>query len=149
MIRYDLICNKGHGFDGWFRDSAAYDAQAAAGHVACAVCGSTQIEKQLMAPGIPVKGNRKAEVLPPQKVLNVPADPKAQQLLAMMRELRAHVEKHAENVGHKFAEEARKIHYGETEKRGIFGETTGEEAIALLEEGIEVHPLPKLPEDGN
>jgi hypothetical protein len=147
MIRYDLICEKGHSFDGWFRDSAAYDHQAASGHVACATCGSTRIEKQIMAPGIPVKSNRKAEQ--PQKLMTAPADPKAQALLEMMREMRRHVESNAEYVGGRFAEEARKIHYEEAEERGIYGEATPEDAKALLEEGISVHPLPQLPEDGN
>ena len=147
MIRYDLICDRGHGFDGWFRDSAAFDVQAAAGLVSCAVCGSARIEKQLMAPQVAAKSNRKADV--PLKMAAGPLDPRAQTLLKMMREFRAEIEKNAENVGSKFAEEARKIHYGETEKRGIYGEATGKDAKALVEEGIEVHPLPKLPEDGN
>jgi hypothetical protein len=121
--------------------------QAAAGLVSCAVCGSARIEKQMMAPQVATKSSRKTDA--PQKMAAGPLDPRAQTLLKMMREFRAEVEKNAENVGSKFAEEARKIHYGETEKRGIYGEATGEDAKALVEEGIEVHPLPKLPEDGN
>lgn len=148
MIRYDLRCDRGHDFDGWFRDSAAYESQAGRGLVVCAVCGSAKVEKQLMAPGIPVKSNRKADTAV-QKMVAGPVDPKAQMLMQMMRELRHAVETNSEYVGDRFAEEARKIHYAEAEKRGIYGEATSEEAEALLEEGIDVHPLPVLPEDGN
>ena len=146
MIHYDLICDKGHAFDGWFRNSAAYDEQAGKGLVTCTHCGSAKVEKQLMAPGIPVKSNRKSDAKP---MVAAPADPKLAELMNMMRELRRHVEDNAEYVGDRFAEEARKIHYEETEQRGIYGQTTPDEAKALIEEGIAVHPLPRLPEDGN
>jgi hypothetical protein len=150
MIRYDLICDKGHAFDGWFRDSTAYDEQAAQRLVSCSECGSTEIQKQLMTPRLPVKSNRKARAAEaPQKMLAGPVDPRAVMMMKMMRELRQEVEKNAEHVGGRFAEEARKIHYGEAEKRGIYGEATGEDAKALIEEGIEVHPLPWLPDDAN
>lgn len=150
MIRYDLVCDNGHAFDGWFRDSAAYDEQAAKKLVGCSECGSTGIQKQLMAPNLPAKSNRKAEKAEaPQKMLAGPVDPRAAMMIHMMRELRKEVEKTAEHVGNKFAEEARKIHYGEAEKRGIYGEATGDDAKALIEEGIEVHPLPWLPDDAN
>lgn len=148
MIRYDLICDQGHAFDAWFRDSAAYEAQAAQGLVVCTACGSAKVEKQLMAPGIPAKSNRKADANP-QRMVAGPVDPRAQAMLQMMRTMRAEVEKNAEYVGDKFAEEARRIHYEESEKRGIYGEATADDARALVEEGIEVHPLPRLPEDGN
>ena len=147
MIHYDLICDRGHGFDGWFRDSAAYDAQAAQGLVTCTVCGSAKVEKQLMMPGIPAKSNTKPDL--PQKMAAGPADPKLAMMMQMMREMRKHVEENAEYVGDKFADEARKIHYEETEQRGIYGEATADDAKALIEEGIAVHPLPRLPEDGN
>ncbi|MGL6181534.1 MAG: DUF1178 family protein [Aestuariivirga sp.] len=147
MIRYDLICDKGHEFDGWFRDSATYDKQARRGFVACSVCGSSKVEKQLMAPGIPAKSNRKDEV--PQRMVTGPVDPRVAMMMKMMREMRRHVEENADYVGDKFAEEARKIHFAETEARGIYGEATADEATALIEEGIEVFPLPRLPEDGN
>lgn len=146
MIHYDLICDKGHAFDGWFSNSAAYDEQAGKGLVTCTHCGSAKVEKQLMAPGIPVKSNRKSEAKP---MVAAPADPKLAELMSMMRELRRHVEENAEYVGDRFAEEARKIHYEESEQRGIYGQTTPDEAKALIEEGIAVHPLPRLPEDGN
>jgi hypothetical protein len=147
MIHYDLICDQGHAFDGWFRDSAAYDAQAAGGLVTCSLCGSAKVEKQLMAPGIPAKANRKDDT--PRKMMSGPVDPRLAIMMQMVRQMRKHVEENAEYVGERFAEEARKIHYEETEQRGIYGEASPEDAKALIEEGIAVHPLPRLPEDGN
>jgi hypothetical protein len=146
MIRYDLICDKGHKFDGWFADSTAYDKQARRKLVTCIHCGSTKVEKQLMSPGIPGKSNRKADAQPQ---MFTPGDAKQRKLLQVMREIRKSVEENSEYVGKRFAEEARKIHYEEAEKRGIHGEATAEDAKALIEEGIEVHPLPTLPEEGN
>lgn len=147
MIHYDLICDQGHDFDGWFRDSAAYDAQAAGGLVSCTVCGSAKVGKQLMAPGIPAKSNRRDAT--PRTMVAGPADPRLAQLVEMVREMRKHVENTAEYVGPRFAEEARKIHYEEAEHRGIYGEASPDDAQSLIEEGIIVHPLPRLPEDGN
>lgn len=149
MIRYDLICKDGHRFDGWFRDSAAYDAQAAAGLVTCAVCGSDKVEKQLMTPGLPAKSNRKVQVPATETMIAPGSDPRAKAVMDMMREVRRTVEANAEYVGPRFADEARKIHYKEAEARGIYGEATREDAESLIDEGIEVHPLPRLPEDGN
>ena len=146
MIRYDLICNDGHEFDGWFRDSGTYDSQAGSGLVTCPQCGSAKVGKQLMTPGIPAKANRKSIAAKP---MFASGNPRQAQLLAMMREVRQQVEANADYVGDKFAEEARKIHYEEAEKRGIYGEATAEDASALVEEGIDIHPLPRLPEDGN
>ena len=146
MIHYDLTCDRGHAFDGWFRNSAAYDEQAGRGLVTCTHCGSAKVEKQMMAPGIPMKSNRKAES---KSVVAAPADPRLAELLELVRTMRKHVQENAENVGDRFAEEARRIHYEESEQRGIYGQTTPDEAKALVEEGIAVHPLPRLPEDGN
>jgi hypothetical protein len=148
MIRYDLICDKGHEFDGWFSDSASYDTQRKRGFVECAHCGSATVDKQIMAPNVGAKGNRKADATP-ARMMTPPSDPRMQMMIKMMREMRAHVEKTAENVGDKFADEARKIHYKESEARGIYGNASMDDAKALLEEGIEVMPLPVLPEDGN
>src|SRR3954452_13558735 len=125
MIRYDLVCTEGHSFDGWFRDSSNYDKQAKRGLVSCPHCGSANISKQLMAPGIPAKGNRRsepvkapavpvpAETAAPEgvRMFSGPADPRQQMLVKMVRELRKHVEENAEYVGDKFTDEARKIHY--------------------------------------
>lgn len=147
MIHYDLICDNGHAFDGWFANSAAYDRQAEAGLVTCTACGSAKVGKQLMRPGIPAKANRKDDG--PQKMVAGPVDPRLAMMMQMVREMRKHVEENAEYVGDKFAEEARKIHYEEAEHRGIYGEASADEAKALIEEGIAVHPLPRLPEDGN
>jgi hypothetical protein len=148
MIRYDLICEDGHEFDGWFSNSAAFDDQSRRSLVSCVHCGSTQIEKQLMAPGIPVKSNRRTEA-PAKPMLASAFDPKQEKIAQLLRELRKTVEENSEYVGEKFAEEARKIHYEEAEKRGIYGETTADDAKALIEEGIEIHPLPTLPEENN
>ena len=147
MIHYDLTCDNGHDFDGWFRDSAAYDAQAVGGLVSCSHCGSVKVEKQLMAPRIPAKANSKPEAS--TKMVAGPVDPRIAAMMQMMREMRKKVEETADYVGDKFAEEARKIHYEESEQRGIYGEASAEDAKALIEEGIAVHPLPRLPEDGN
>lgn len=147
MIRYDLTCENGHAFDGWFADSAAYDKLARKKLVECTHCGSVKVEKQIMAPGIPMKSNRKADAA--VKLSTPPTDPRMREMVQMMRELRQHVETNAENVGDKFAEEARKIHYKESEERGIYGSATPDDAKALIEEGITVMPLPRLPEDSN
>jgi hypothetical protein len=147
MIHYDLICDRGHAFDGWFRDSSAFDEQRREGLIVCSTCGSAQVEKQLMAPGIPTKSNRKSESS--RTMVAAGSDPRGQKLMQMMREMRKAVEANAEYVGDRFAEEARRIHYDEAEKRGIYGEATAKDASALIDEGIEVHPLPRLPEDGN
>jgi hypothetical protein len=145
MIRYDLQCGNGHHFDGWFSDSAAFDMQRERKLVACTECGSVDIEKQLMAPGIPAKANSRAT----QPVAGGVMDPHARKMLAMMRDYRKAVEANAEYVGASFADEARKIHYKEAEERGIYGEAKPEDAEALRDEGIDVHPLPRLPEDAN
>jgi hypothetical protein len=147
MIRYDLICDKGHEFDGWFSDSEAFEKQVKRRLVTCTHCGSEDVSKQIMAPGIPTKANRKTEAS--QKMLAGTVDPRTQKLMQMMREVRKNVEENAEYVGDRFADEARKIHYEESKKRGIYGEANPEDAKALIEEGIEVHPLPRLPEDSN
>ena len=147
MIRYDLICDKGHEFDGWFRDSEAFEKQIRRQLISCTLCGSEDVTKQLMSPGIPAKSNRQPEAS--QTMLAGTVDSRTQRLMQMMREVRKNVEENAEYVGDRFAAEARKIHYAESEKRGIYGEAKPEDAKALIEEGIEVHPLPRLPEDSN
>jgi hypothetical protein len=144
MIRYDLICDEGHEFDGWFASSDAFDKQNKRRLVACSHCGSAKVAKQMMAPGIPVKSNRAT-----QKMVAGSVDPRMRQLMQMMREVRKNVEANSEYVGDRFADEARKIHYAEAKKRGIYGEAGLEEAKALIDEGIEVHTLPRLPEDSN
>ncbi len=148
MIKYSLICKEGHDFEGWFADSAAYDKLAKRKLLQCEHCGTPDVEKQIMAPNVGVKANKKSSA-PINSVATGPVDPKMQAMLKMMREVREHVVKNSENVGEKFADEARKIHYGEKEERGIYGQATREQTKELIEEGIEVHPLPVLPEDNN
>ena len=145
MIRYRLVCDGRHDFESWFRDSTMCDDQLAAGALVCPVCGSSRVEKQLMAPA--VRGRREADA--PKRRLAAPGDERQKLLLEAMRQLRRKVEDSADYVGERFPEEARRIHYQEAEARGIYGEATLEEAKALIEEGIEAHPLPRLPEDGN
>jgi len=143
MIRYDLTCANQHRFDGWFRDSDGFDSQVAENGIACPVCGSGEVSKALMTPRLSGKSNRKKPGLTPRP------GPDPQQLAAAIRTLRQHVETSADYVGDRFAEEARRIYYQETEKRGIYGEATLEDARDLNDEGIDVLPLPRLPEDQN
>ena len=134
MIAYALRCHKGHEFDGWFRDSAAFDQQSRGGHLSCPSCSSVRIDKAIMAPA--VSGTRKrAET--------------AAQMRQFATGLRKYVQENADYVGPKFAEEARRIHYGETPERHIYGEATAEEAHELIEEGLDVAPLPPDPDSGN
>ncbi|WP_300298876.1 DUF1178 family protein [Ferrovibrio sp.] len=135
MIKYELKCRKDHVFEAWFYDSATYDKQAAGGKVVCPVCNSRKITKAPMAPRIARSKSERA------------ADEAKQVAMAMkaLGELRDHVEKNADYVGDQFAEEARKIHYGETDKRNIYGEASKEEAKELVEEGIDVAMIPWLP----
>jgi hypothetical protein len=161
MIRYELRCDQAHEFDGWFKDSAAFDKLAQAGLVECPHCGPTKVAKRLMAPAIPKKGrparNAKPEA-PPAPVAEAPAAPPAPpappaaalaampaELRAMLRHLRTEVEKNCDYVGADFAEEARKIHHGESEARGIFGEASEDEAEALRDEGMEIARIPWVP----
>ncbi|MDP9136627.1 MAG: DUF1178 family protein [Pseudomonadota bacterium] len=148
MIRYDLTCEDGHAFDGWFGNSAAFDDQTAAGAVSCPRCGSAKIAKQLMTPGIGSKANRRAAGTP-ATFSSIPNDAQAIALHKAIRELRRYVKEKAEYVGDRFAEEARRMHYSEVKERCIYGEATADETRDLLAEGIEVRPLPSLPEDHN
>jgi hypothetical protein len=164
MIKYRLQCDESHVFDAWFSSSAGYDSQAARGLVTCPNCGSAKVEKTLMAPNVALKaagepaprrddGPREGESEPQdrqQMVALPPPQTEAQaRMLALMRRVRDEVLSKAENVGPRFVEEARKIHLDEAPARGIYGQATLEDARALIEEGIEVMPLPVLPEDRN
>lgn len=157
MIHYDLRCDDDHSFDGWFKDSASFEAQAAGGLLECPLCGGKQVTRALMAPALPRR--RKNENLPvpskpaPTSSPAVPAQPQVpvsggnipDHLRAMLQKLRAEVEKNCDYVGPSFADEARKIHRGEVDPRGIYGETSPEQAEALVEEGIEIARIPWLP----
>ncbi len=141
MIRYALACRDGHAFEAWFRDSAAYEAQRAAGLVACAVCGGGEVEKAVMAPGLArAAGDRGEERR--NRALSAPADSGPALALA---ELRRKLEAEADYVGPRFAEEARRLHGEGEPARPIWGEATLGEARALLADGVPVAPLPHLP----
>ncbi len=158
MILYRLRCSKGHEFESWFKDSKTYERQEKKSLIGCAVCGDGKVSRAPMAPRLG-KGTKKVEVEKP--AAGAPATPQPptaeqQQMAALAKHMpkelreallkvRAEVEKNCEHVGDKFAEEARKIHYGESDKRGIYGETSEEEAEALAEEGIEFGRLPWIP----
>lgn len=146
MIRYRLACPDRHEFDAWFKSSAAYDMQAGAGQVSCPECGSHHIEKALMAPSVKTARSQEERAKQPKRPMASLMPPELQE---MMKKIRDHVRETADYVGDKFADEARKIHYEETESRGIYGEATMEEAQSLHEEGIPFQPLPVLPEDKN
>jgi len=163
MIRYALRCDKDHSFDSWFRDSAAFDALAAVGALSCPECGSAAVSKAIMAPRLgrglaepadaPATAPEAAPASEPTSA-RVPAPtperrvmPEGEKLRALLRELRRQVEANCDYVGPAFAEEARRIHKGESERRGIYGEASPEEAEALAEEGVEVGRIPWLPRD--
>jgi hypothetical protein len=153
-----LACNKAHQFESWFPSSEAYDAQRAQGLLTCPVCGSAKIEKQIMAPSV-ARTDKAHAVLTdaPTQPSAEPPSPQPVALLsepeqafrAMLKAVREHVMRNADYVGSGFAEEARKMHYGEIEHRLIYGEANLVQAKALLEEGIEVHPLPIVPDERN
>ena len=142
MIHFDLKCAEGHSFDSWFQSSDAFDKLLAAGHVACAVCGSTKVEKALMAPR--VRPSRKAATAPvPQEASESrPLSAPKSEAEAALAELRRKVEESATYVGGNFAKEARAIHDGDQPDRPIYGEAKPEEARALIEDGVPVLPLP-------
>lgn len=142
MIRYSLKCDRDHAFEAWFRSSSDYDRTLKAGENACPVCGSHAVEKAVMAPA--VAGTKKSE-----KVSLAAPDPRSAVMREALKEFRKKVTENADYVGDKFAEEARKIHFNETEQRGIYGEATPEEARELAEDGIAFQPLPPLPDDRN
>lgn len=136
MVVYDLKCGKSHLFEAWFRDSGAYEAQSLAGKVACPVCGSKKVARAPMAPNV-ARGSRDLSSSEQKQ--------QAKQMLTLLKDMREKVEKNADYVGPKFAEEARKIHYGEIDKRSIYGEASKDEADELTEEGIEFGVIPWLP----
>lgn len=159
MIHYNLRCERGHAFESWFQSSSAYEAQEKRKLVNCPVCGSAKVERAIMAPQIvSKKGRESAEAVPAAPA--TPADTAApastpllmaqeRELRAKLKELREHIVKNADNVGERFPNEARKMHYGDIEHRPIYGEASPEEARALIDEGVEVSPLPMLPDDRN
>ena len=163
MIRYALRCERDHTFESWFQDSSAYDQQVKRKLVSCPVCNSVKVDKAIMAPRIvskksreraePVAATAPAPAVPETAATATGSTPlvmaQERELRAKLKELRDHIVKNADNVGEKFPNEARKMHYGDIEHRPIYGEASPEEAKSLIEEGVEVSPLPVLPEDRN
>lgn len=160
MIRYALHCDRDHQFESWFQSSSAYDSQVKRKLVTCPICGSAKVDKAIMAPRVVGKKGRATP--PPEPTTTTTAAPEAaapgstslmmaqeRELRAKLKELRDHIVKNADNVGERFANEARAMHYGEKEHRPIYGEASPDEAKSLIDEGIEVSPLPTLPEDRN
>ncbi|MBP1852063.1 DUF1178 family protein [Rhizobium halophytocola] len=142
MIRYSLICDNAHEFEGWFSKSEDFDSQRASGFLTCPTCNSDDISKLLMAPAVSTARKQEARHA-------MVAGQAQQQMLAKVKEAVAAIRASSEDVGERFPEEARKIHYGETEARGIIGQASPGEVKSLLEEGVEIAPLPVLPEDAN
>jgi hypothetical protein len=169
MIRYNLVCAKGHEFESWFANSAAYDKQARRGLVECPNCGSSKVEKALMTPRLARTKKSGAAISAPPEAIAAPApaaapeltaapepatpvaviSPQERELRSKLKELRDHLVANAENVGGRFPEEARKMHYGEKKHRSIYGTASPDDAKALHEEGIEFAPLPVLPDERN
>jgi hypothetical protein len=173
MIKYALRCERGHEFESWFTNSAAYDSQRKRGLVSCPGCSSVKVEKAIMAPRLgrgesavagpppgPPPALPAAAVPTPVPMGPMPLTPPGKETVAIMspperelrkklKELREHIVKNADYVGQSFPEQARKIHYGEVEHRSIYGEASPEEAKELHEEGIAFHPLPILPDEFN
>jgi hypothetical protein len=164
MIRYTLVCKKQHQFESWFQSSAAYDKQAKRGLVTCPICGSAKVEKTIMTPRLsrsdtiaapaptapaavpgPEAGPAATEPATPVVMMS----PQEQEFRKKLKELRDHLVHNAENVGPRFPEEARKMHYGETGHRSIYGIASPDDARELSEEGIEFSPLPVLPDERN
>jgi hypothetical protein len=146
MIHYQLRCPSGHAFDGWFNDSTGFEKQAKRGLVECPVCGDTKVERALMAPMLPKKGNQKPDPVPvkaPAKTV-VP-DKLPAEVRALLHRIRDEVERNADYVGPEFVDEARRIHNGESDARAIYGEASEADAEALADDGIEIARIPWLP----
>jgi hypothetical protein len=161
MIRYTLVCDKRHEFESWFANSDAYDKQAKRGLVNCPLCGSAKVEKAIMSPrlartdtsdtqaNLPVPASAATPAAPEPATPVAMISPQEQEFRRKLKELRDHLVSNAENVGPKFPDEARKMHYGEAEHRSIYGVASPEDAKELHEEGIAFSPLPMLPDERN
>jgi hypothetical protein len=159
MIRYALRCDQGHAFESWFQSSGAYDSQRKRKLITCPTCESATVEKAIMAPQLARRGRKTEIAVAPAAAPETSApettepvalvSPQEQELRSKLKELRDYIVSKADNVGKGFATEARKMHYGDIEHRPIYGEASGEEARELIEEGIEVAPLPVVPDDRN
>ena len=163
MIKYQLICDQNHEFEGWFQTSASFEEQAAQGLICCPICDSDQIRRALMTPNLVSPKQRSSKEPMPTELSPRIANPKSpdtarasiksEQMqgfgaaLATIRQIQQKITKECRDVGDDFAEEARKIHYGEAEAEGIYGRATEQEREALQDEGIEVLDMPWLPPD--
>ncbi|PHR22307.1 MAG: hypothetical protein COA37_11295 [Hoeflea sp.] len=139
MIRFSLHCDKEHEFEGWFSSSKDFDGQSERGLVECPICGSREIGKSLMAPAVAVSKDAPARPLA--------MDPERREMMRKLRDMVQAVKQNSEDVGERFADEARKIHHGEAEARGIIGKASADDAKSLIEDGIEIAPLPEFPDD--
>lgn len=142
MIKFTLACEGGHDFEVWFGSSDDFETQKMRGLISCPYCGSLKVEKALMAPSVSTSRAK-------EKVDVVNVDQTRRAIFAEMKELRDKITANAEDVGERFPEEARKIHYGEAEERGIYGAASSEEVKDLVDEGVKIAPLPVLPDDVN
>ena len=157
MIKYSLICDKEHAFEGWFSSGQDFDAQQKRNLVTCPICESGKIEKSLMAPSISTSKSKAVDVPssepePSNDTLQTAATDVPEgfsEAMTKIRELRDYIRANSDDVGAKFPDEARKIHYGDAQKRGIYGQASPQDVKELVEEGVEVMPLPTLPEDRN
>lgn len=140
MIKYSLVCENAHGFEGWFSESADFDRQVKSGFLTCPTCNSAAISKSLMAPSVSTARKKEAK----QKMA---MDLARQEVMAKLKDAVANIRANAEDVGEKFPEEARKMHYGEADARGIIGQASLDDVRELLDEGIDIAPLPVLPDE--
>ena len=141
MISFSIVCENDHDFEAWFRNGDDFDAQRRRKLIGCPACGSTRVEKALMAPAVST-GRRK-------ETMALAIGTEQRKAMAKLKELTEKLKQGADYVGDKFADEARKIHFGETEARGIYGEATVDEARSLHEDGVEFLPLPNIPDEQN
>ena len=142
MIAYDLLCERDHSFEAWFKDAATFERQAKRKLLSCAICGSPKVKRALSAPAIAGTRSQNTAAVPAKAYATHPDASKMAALMEQFGELRKQIESNADNVGENFAEEAHKIHYGEVEKRSIYGEASDKEAAALVEEGVEFARIP-------
>jgi hypothetical protein len=142
MIVFDLVCAADHQFEAWFASSAAFDRQAKARKVACPVCGDTSVSKALMAPAVAGTKKKSKDAAPRKAVMAEQAG----EYMTALRTLRRQVERNCDYVGERFPEEARKMHYGEADRRNIYGEASADEAEALKDEGVAVNQIPWVPD---
>ena len=141
MIRFSLHCEHAHEFEGWFRSNDDFDTQKKRGFVECPSCGSSKVEKALMAPAVSTSRR--------QEKMALAMGEQQRRAMAELKALSQKMRENADYVGDKFAEEARKIHFGEMEARGIYGEATAEEAKGLIDDGVDFMPIPVFPDEQN